>query len=79
MSKPYRASPYSGIGRLRLALEQGAILAREVGGDPQLLRAGYYPRRETIRRAIAVGIVEPAGDGLLPETPQSYRLSEGES
>jgi hypothetical protein len=77
--KSYRASPYSGIGRLRLALEQGAILAREVGGDPQLLRAGYYPRRETIRRAIAVGIVEPAGDGLLEETPQSYVLPRSDA
>lgn len=75
--KTYRASPYSGIGRLRLALEQGAVLVREVDSNPHLVGAGYYPRRETIRKAIAVGVVEPAGDGLLAETPQSYRLSGG--
>lgn len=71
--------PRSGIARLRAALADGAHLVREVDGAPHLVRAGYYPWNETIRRAIAVGLVVPAGDGLFEDMPQTYTLPEDDA
>lgn len=78
--RPYIPRPaYSGIGRLRQALARGAYIAEATVGRREtkiLVGAGYQPRKRTIRMAIRLGDVVPAGDGLLPDMPQTWRLAD---
>lgn len=74
--RSYVARPYSGIGRLRLALARGAYIAEVLtarGRETKVLvGAGYQPRKRTIRLAVILGDVVPAPDGLLPDCPQTW-------
>lgn len=78
--RPYVVRPYSGIGRLRLALTRGAYIAEVLTAKgretKELVGAGYQPRKRTIALAVRLGDVVPAEDGLLPDCPQTWRAAD---